>query len=233
MILTYEVNGRVVDIEFDAMMRSSDVMSSTVTKHPVERGFDANDHIKKNSDSFTFDAVVSNTPLRLPSSPFDNTANGAKIDATGADVSYDVITYDAQRNGTRSTKKASAAILQFDRPFDRIGDVYEEIKFISDNCIPVKVNTTDFGGFRDYENMALLNVTIPTEVGDGSSRTFSFQLQALRIIDTQKVDAPQAKKQKKNKGQAGKKEVTEDAEAHLKSLAAGVFDNATSALKAH
>jgi hypothetical protein len=227
MILTYEVNGRIVDIEFDSMMRSSDVLSSTVTKHPIEKGFDANDHIKKNPDTFTFDATVSNTPLHLPGSPRDSTSGGAKIDARGASVSYDVI-----ENGQRSTRSASLAIVQFDRPFDRVGDVYEEIKFIADNCIPVSVNTTDWGGFRDYENMALLNVTTPTDVGDGTSRTFSFQLQALHIVTTQKVDAPQLK-QTGNRGEKGKTEVKEDTEAHLKSVSASVFDSAASWAKGH
>lgn len=233
MIISYVQDGKVVEIEFDATMRMSDVLSSTVTTHPVETGTPVNDHIRQNPDSLSFDAVVTDSPLKLP-----RTQNlGAQQNLGGLSVSYDSITYDALRNGNRQTKTATAGVLQFDRSFTRVADVYFELKYISDNGIAVNVQTTGDGqsgpkgGIRDYENMAVLNVTTPHEVADGDSRTFSFQLQNIRIVDTKKVDAPEAKKQKKNKGEKGKKPVT-DADAKLKSDLLGLGGKISDALSA-
>ena len=228
MIVSYVKSGKVVEIEFDCTMRMSDVLSSTVTSHPVETGTPVNDHIRQNQDSLSFDASVTDSPLKLP-----RTQNvGAQQNLGGMSVSYDSITYDALRHGTTQTKTATAGVLQFDRPFTRVADVYFELKYISDNGIAVNVQTTDQkGGIRDYENMAVLNVTTPHDVADGDSRTFSFQLQNIRIVDTKKVNAPEAKRQKKNKGEKGKKAVTDD-DAKLKSDLLGLGQKVSDALSA-
>lgn len=212
MIITYVKGKQALSIEFDAMMRSSDVSSSTLTAHPIETGSPVNDHLRKNADSLSFDAVVSNSPLRLPST---NTG-GAQAVNSGMEVNYQTVSYDSQRNGTTQDAKTTASVLQFDRPFNRVRDVYDEIKYIEDNCLPVGVRTMYLGGFRDYSNMAILNVTVPTDVADGDSRTFSFQLQHIRFVDTKKVKAPKAKKTVK-KGEKPKKEVKTDEDAKLKS----------------
>jgi len=219
MIVTYEIGGRVVAIEFDAVMRMNDTSSSTVTSHPVERGVNVNDHVRKNADALTFDAIVTNTPLRVPSTHM----GGAVGQTSSVDVSY-----DAMSGGNVTTRKTSASVLSFSAPFDRIRNVYDEIKNIENNGLTVSVKTTDRIGFRDYENMTILNVSVPTDVGDGSSRTFSFQLQELRIVDTRKVKAPSAKKTTKHKGEKGKKEITEDKDAQLKTIAARILDGVKS-----
>lgn len=219
MIITYVRGNRAVDIEFDAMMRMSDVLSSTVTGHPIETGSNVNDHIRKNADALTFDAIISNTPLRLPSAVNDTTTDGARLNAGGKDLAYDVI-----RDGQKAEAHTNAAVIQFDRPFDRVGSVHEQLLYIADNGIAVNVRTTDRGGFRDYENMAILNVTTPTDTSDGSARTFSFQTQNLVIVDTKKVNAPQARKQKTHKGEKGKKEVKQETEPQKKALDAQAFD---------
>lgn len=223
MRITYERGSVLAEIEFDAMMRSSDVMSATVTSHPVEKGSPANDHIHANADTFTFDAVVSNTPLRVPTRPStqqrDTTMGGAKAVTSGKTISYETITYDNFRRGNKTGQTTSVGVLQFDREFNRVKNVYDELKYIETNGLTVNVLTVDGGGVRDYQNMAILNVTVPRELDDGSARTFSFQLQELRIVETKKVKAPKARKQVKNHGNKGKKEVKPDADAQLRGAA--------------
>ena len=230
MIITYEYQGRVSEIEFDAMMSASDVGSSTVTSHPVEKGSPVSDHIRKQPDRFNVEAIVSDTPIR----PVGTQMGGAAADRSGATITYQKFDYAPAlltRVQIPSTAKASAQVLQFTQPFSRVRDVFKECQLIQDNDLTVSVRTTDHNGFRDYQNMAILGLTVPTAVGDGSSRTFSFQLQALRIVDTKKVSAPKAKPQTKHKGEKGKTEVKDSEQHKLKSLSASVLDSAKSGLK--
>lgn len=230
MIITYEYQGRAFDIEFDAMMHAADVGSSTVTSHPVEKGAPVNDHIRRNADRFNVDAIVSDTPIR----PVSTQMGGTTVDRSASTVTYQKIDYVPAlltRVRIASTAKASPTLMQFSQPFSRVRDVYKECQLIQDNGLTVSVRTTDHNGFRDYQNMAILNLGVNTEVGDGSSRTFSFQLQQIRIVETKKVSAPKAKPLAKHKGEKGKSEV-KDAEQHsLKSTSAAVLDFATAGLK--
>lgn len=217
MIITYEYKGRVTDIEFDALITSSDNTSSEATTHPVETGSPINDHIRKLPDRFSVEAKVSDTPLVVPTTQTGGATGGSKA----LELSYDVINRFPLGITTRSTKKAGVNVLQFDSQMYRVRDVYKELKLIQDNGLTVSVRTTYRGGIVDYDNMAILGLTIPRDANSGSARSFNFEMQSMRIVDTKQVAAPKAKSQRKKKGEKGKKEVKKEEQPKLESLLSG------------
>src|SRR5258706_15116654 len=66
MIITFERDGRMQEIEFDAVVREVHGKTATATEHNVEKGSNISDHVRPGADTLSVEACVSNTPLKLP-----------------------------------------------------------------------------------------------------------------------------------------------------------------------
>lgn len=100
---------------------------------------------------------------------------------------------------------AAAQVLQFDGEFDRVRDVYEELRGLQDSATLLTVNTS----IREYENLILQNLTAPRTVQDGASITFTFDLKEIKFATTQTVKAPADKKKPVAKQNLGAKPAEE------------------------
>ena len=69
------------DIAFDAVLSENISASSVVTSNPIETGAEINDHIYANPKSYTLNAGVSNTPLRVLDS--DIFSSGSTVGESG------------------------------------------------------------------------------------------------------------------------------------------------------
>jgi hypothetical protein len=212
MILTYEIKGRVTDVEFDAVVHHAETSTATVTEHPIEKGSNVNDHVRQQPDRVSAEAVVSDTPLASPSTQ----TRGVKGSTKGLSLRYDTSTNVVFGAQIKQTRQSGANVLQFDGRLFRIKDVYAELRFIKENAIPVSIKTVYQGGLSDWEDMVIVGLGAQREAKDGSARAFNLDFQSLRIVETQKVAAP--KSARKRKGEKGKREVKPEKEPQLGSV---------------
>src|SRR6188768_2203210 len=108
LILEWLRNDETLNVEFDAVPTITPEESATATVHPVERGADVTDHIQLAPRKLGFDAFVTNTPLKVPTTQ-----------ATG--VSGAVRAVDLKGHG-------GANVLQFDGKLDRPRQVYRLLR---------------------------------------------------------------------------------------------------------
>ena len=211
MKISYTDRGQTREVEFDAMIRSVETLSAQATSHPVEKGADISDHVHPGQVRLSAEVAVTNTPLKVPSTQ----ANGV----TQAFESPTLSTYQYNRFGpvgfaTPST--ASASVLKFSAEFDRVRDVYAELEKIVSERFLVSISSVYRGGVRDWDNMVIVNLSTPKEGRDAVS--FSFDAVQLRIVETQTVDTPAARKTRAKRGPKGKKEVDPQKDKKLKSV---------------
>lgn len=125
---------------------------------------------------------------------------GAVAQSTGL-LDYEETVTVQTRTEIDAPDGATAQVLQFDGPFDRVRNVYEELVGLQDSVKLLTVHTT----LREYDNMVLRNLTAPREVKDGSAVTFSFELREMRFVTSKDVKAPLDKKKTPNRKNLGAK----------------------------
>jgi hypothetical protein len=228
MIITYEHKGRVQEIEFDAVITAAHQSGSIVTEHPIEKGSPVNDHIHKQADRLSVEAMVSNTPIVVPSTQMRG-VNGS-VQSTG--VEYEQIDRAISAISFRTPRTASVNVLRFDGVFDRVRDVYTELKLIEENGLTVGVRTVYRGGLRDYTDMAIVGLTVPVDSASGTAKTFHFDLQKMTIVETKKVPASASHRETKKKGHKPKKEEKKADAPKRESILAAAKDKAAAAYKA-
>lgn len=66
MEISYLAGNSLVSIQFDATVREMHTSAVTVTEHPVEKGANVSDHVRKELAHLTCEAMVSNHPIKVP-----------------------------------------------------------------------------------------------------------------------------------------------------------------------
>lgn len=215
MLITYERSGATVDVEFDAMVRIVPTTSAMVTSHPVERGANINDHVRPDPVRLSVEAWVTNTPLKVPTTQMDGVQGAVRAESMTVPVS----TVIALGVRVESSLVQSVEALRFDGRFDRVRKVYQELRAIQEAGQPVSIRhrINPDALLEDYDDMVIVNLSAPRDVGSGSAIGFTFDAQKVRIVDTRRVKVDAPAKQKKKKGEQGKKQV-DDKEPKKKSL---------------
>lgn len=220
MILTYEYKGRVSDIEFDTLVRSNETIAVTVTEHAVEKGANVNDHVRQQPDRLSVEAMVSNTPIVVPQTQM----RGVSGSFQSTEVQYQNIDRPPVGLGPASAllaqpvpKSASVNMLKFTGQFDRVRDVYGELRLIKENGLTCSIRLVEKGGLVDYTDMVIVNLGTVRETTSGSARSFSIDFQRIRIVDTRKVAL--SKKATKKKGSKGATKKKTDEKKPLESIA--------------
>jgi hypothetical protein len=204
MIITFEKGGSTKEIEFDAVVRETHSTGAQVTDHFVEKGINVADHVRPNAERLAVEAMVTNTPI----TPKSTHMRGAEMTEQAKTITVE----EHQKAGgvdIKIQRSYSARVLQSSAQFDRVRDIYADIKDIVDNSRVVSVRATVGGGLRDYDNMILTSLTNPRDASSGSGQAFNFEVVKLRTVETRKVNAP-APKQRKQRGKKSKKEAKPD-----------------------
>jgi hypothetical protein len=205
--VSYSAGGSLQFIEFDATTRETHTSVATVTESPVEKGVNVADHIRNELDKFSCEAVVTNTPIRVPLSNLDGTTgkvrNATLTFPVKNDLPIAIPGVGAALKGAGvldSTGTMKVSVLQFDSPFDRVSSVYHELKTLQETGTLVTLTTS----LREYGNMVLRSISAPRASGEGGMITFSLDFVGIRFVETTRVDAPKNKKttasKKKNDG---------------------------------
>jgi len=192
-------------IEFDATITETHTSSAQVTERNVEKGANISDHVRPAQDRFSAEAVVTNAPIRTPAT----NAEGAKGEYGQIDASTTLRVPTPAFIGIPGTRigvpvQGSATVLKFDREFNRVRNVYDELVAIVNTPIIVTIDT----GLRVYDDMVIVNLSAPRNVEDAIH--FSFEAVGVRFVESRTVTVQQSNGGRKKKGHKNTKEAKED-----------------------
>lgn len=188
--------GQPGTLRFDLVKSISPEFTSTVTKHPVEKGADVTDHVHQELDRVSLSVYVTNTPI------IRKEQAGGRKDAELRAVPLDVPSYTPPLAPTPgalfgAAKRAViglfgtqpeyvATVLAFDQEFNAPAETETALRALKETVQLVTVTTED----ADYENLVLTSVskTVGAEEGDGAA--FELVFEQIRIVSTKIVDAP-------------------------------------------
>lgn len=206
MKIQYRVGGNLNEIEFDATVQESHTSSATVTERNVEKGANVTDHVRPSQDKINVEAVVSNTPLRTPATNADGArGNIGQVAANTFTLDRTSATLARQGKVDRNVVNSNASVLQFDKEFDRVRNVYEELVKIVSTPILVHIDTL----IRTYEDMVITSLSAPRAVED--SIHFSFEAVHVRFVESKTIQIKAADTGRTNVGHKPPKEAKEDA----------------------
>lgn len=199
LTLTWQVNGEDRSVEFDAVISEEHGGAVAVTEHPVEKGANIADHARPEQEKLTFEALVTNTPLRLPA-----TQNKS---ATERQATRELV-------GTRRIRGVpvpyaeAVGVLDFSAEMDRPKDVWTELRDVKDNA---RLLTIDIGNMRTYSDMLIDNLTVPRAAGDkGDKLKFTVSCRKIQIVESRTSTGGPQKKKRDDKGHQGTTAVDED-----------------------
>lgn len=223
--ISYSTGGVLAVIEFDATISATHLAGSDVTEHSVEAGVNVTDHIRPRVDRLTLDCFVTNSPIRVPKTNLGGATGGVgPLDLevpTTTELPISVPGVGAALKGAgllNGTSVVKATVLQFNGDFDRVGEVYHELKTLQETATLLTVVTD----LREYEDMVIEELTVPREVGDGDAAHFQLGLKHIRFATAKVVPAPKIAAKKVNRGVQPPTLVSED---EKKSILAKLSDS--------
>ncbi len=208
MEISYSAGGALVTISFDATVREAHLSSTTVTEHPVEKGGNISDHARPELDRITVDVMVTNTPIVVPKTNMQGVTGGVSpvdlvvpartqlpigIPGVGALL--------ASTGALDKTEVLTAQVLQFDGQFDRVRNVYEEVRTLAESVTRVSL----FTSLREYDDMVLTNLSANRTAAEGDAMTFTFDARKVRFAELKRVPAPATKTKATQKKSLGAK----------------------------
>ncbi len=198
--LTWQVNGEDRDLEFDAVLSEEHTGNATVTEHPVEKGSSITDHVRPEQERVTFEAIVTNTPIRLPATQ----NKGSRERSTTRTLQT-----TRRIRGIPVPVSAAATSLEFDGDMDRPADVWAELRDVRDNARLVTIDN----GLRRYEDMVIDGLSTPRAAGNKRDvLKFNVSLRRLRIVESRTTAAKASgdgKAKRTDKGHQGTKPASE------------------------
>jgi hypothetical protein len=200
LTITWQINGEDRSIQFDAVLSEEHSGGATVTEHPVEKGAAITDHVRPEQERVTIEALVTNTPTRLPA-----TQNKGARDRTTPQV----VQTTRRIRGIPVPVAAAASVLEFDAEMDRPVDVWAELRDVRDNARLIKIE----GGIREYTDMIVDGLTVPRAAGNKRDvLKFSISAKKLRIVESREVSSTSntsGTKKRSDKGHQGTKPASE------------------------
>lgn len=208
-------------IVFDAIVREDHLSSAAATMHPVEPGAVMSDHVIQNQEQLRFDVVVSNTPIRPPTTQARGVSGGVGRVELG-NVSRLRRTRGAHGSEPSEIESVAevldAQVLTFDGQFDRVADVRRELRELMRSGLTCRVTTE----IEVYEDCVLEEISLPREATTAGGPTFSLAFRQIRYATSREVLAPEPLQprgaRQRNRGAQSAEEPT-DAEGERASLA--------------
>jgi Dit-like phage tail protein len=201
MILSYLAGGALVSIEVDATIREEHYGETVVTEYHVERGANVADHARPGNDRITCDVVVTDTPIRVPTTNTDGVRGGfSQVELEVPALTHfprllpgvGVVTSLLPKH----TEKYSVEVLNFDGTMNRRQSIYNELTLLRTSTTLVNISTP----LREYTDMVIRTVSAPRGPADGSSITFTFVATAITFVDSEIVAVKADAVKKKSAG---------------------------------
>lgn len=201
MIISYLAGGSLVTIEVDATVREQHTGATNVTEYHVERGADVADHARPENDRITCDVVITDTPIKAPTTNTDGVQGGfgpvpmsiptitrfpKVLPGVGLAMSF-----IPPHNETTMIE-----VLSFDGTMNRRQSVMNELNLLRTSTTLVNISTP----LREYTDMVIRTVDVPRGPSDGSSITITFTASAIRFVDSEIVAVKADSVKKKSQG---------------------------------
>lgn len=184
--------GPTLFLDFEATLQEEYTRAAEVVTFPVESGALFTDHYQPQPRAITLEVFVSNTPIVEKISvdgATDSTANpggfrGPKaldLPVNRAPVAGLAGQRLIQGNASRFPKKRTVEVLQFNGLVTRRIDVFTVLDLLMGAAQPV---TILIFGEIELDNFVITNVRAPRTAADGSSQTFTIDLQQITVSDS-------------------------------------------------
>jgi hypothetical protein len=169
MLLTWTQGDETIALELDVATTETYGATAEVTEHPVETGSAAGDHIRPAADTFTIEGMVSNTPIRVPSTQM--------------------------RGATRSTQTLDlrvgdevlrVAVAQWSSTFDRVRDCHAIFAALVRAGVTVALEST----FGTDDNLVLISYRVPRTADTSGALPVTLDFKRLRRVSTARAPVP-------------------------------------------
>lgn len=179
-------------LTFDVIETEQQEHTNEITQHAVERGPNVTDHVRRNLDIVTFEAIISNEPL------YDTGERGASEKS----LLLDIPTFTPPASPTPGALFAAiggaisslfsnkpvikAQVMTFDGDHDMVSETHEILKRLVDTAQLIDVTTTT----AEYRDMILQKATMVRNADIGTGGTFSMTFMQIRRVEVKLVTAP-------------------------------------------
>lgn len=180
-LLEYQDSTGFVGISFDVVEKEGYESTAEAAEHAVDSGVVIADHLKRNPDVITLEAMVTNTPLVLPRTHADGVTGG--MQATTLTV-----------GGVQL--KASALV--WSGSFNRVQRIDEVLLALVGTAVLRYTGT-----LRTVEDLVLTRYSVSRDVASGDALPVVMELKKIRRASIQRVAVPALRRQQQpqNRGQ--------------------------------
>ncbi len=167
-LLEYQGPTGFIGISFDCVEKEGYEATAETTEHAVDRGVVIADHLKRNPDTLTLEALVTNSPLVLPATH-----------AGGVTGSVQPITMMV------GGKELRASVLTWSGPFNRVRAVDEVLEAL------VGTATLRYTGtLRTVEDLIITRYRVDRDVATGDALPVVLELKKVRRATVARVPVP-------------------------------------------
>ncbi len=197
------------NIFLDATVQEAPSFGAQITQHQVEIGPNDTDHIRPLPGRLSLQAIISNTPIDIPS------------DMTGHIGPMTIRSFRGARNVAPATGATPAlwipksstianvdSVLQFSAKSDRAKVFFDQILAAAMAGAIWVITTT----LATYDKYAITGFSPVRNADNGNDLVFGIDFGQIVTVDTQLVSGPAAKHQPKKRSVQPPKEVTAPAE---------------------
>lgn len=161
-------DGGFIGIAFDCIEKEGYESTAETTEHAVDRGVVIADHLKKNPDTLTLEALVTNTPLVLPATHAGGVTGGVQPTTL-----------------TVGGKELRASALVWSGPFNRVRAVDEVLEALVGTAVLRYTGT-----LRTMEDLVITRYRVDRDVATGAALPVVLELKKVRRATVQRVAVP-------------------------------------------
>lgn len=183
-----------VSLSLDVTETESYERTSEATAHPVERGSDISDHVRKNADVLTFAGWITDQTIQA---------------VDGGTVSPKTL-YLAHGAEVR------ASVLQWASPVTRVRSADALLRSLQDESTLVHVDTS----LRSHDDAVVTGYKVTRTAASGNALDIILTIKVLRLVETRQVAVP-AQRRGQQRAERGSQQPQQDNRSALRRGAQG------------
>jgi hypothetical protein len=169
MLLTWTQGDETIALELDVATTETYTASAEVTEHPVETGSAVADHVRPASDTFTVEGLVSNDPIRVPTTQM----RGATRTVAVLDLPI-------------GKEVVKVAVGQWSSTFDRVRDCHALFAALVRQGTVVSLA----GSLSTEADLVLIGYRVSRTADTGGALPVTLDLKRLRRVSTARAPVP-------------------------------------------
>lgn len=162
-------SGETIALDVDVAKVITYERSAEVTEHPVENGAPIGDHVRAANGAFTLEGVISNAPVRVPTTQMRGLAR-----APG--------TVDLTVSGQR----VAATLQRWSGPVNRKKECNDLLAALVAGRFKVALTTE----LESLDDLAMTRFKVTEDAQSGNALVFACDLKQLRLVGTARAAVP-------------------------------------------